>query len=72
MSETIELAEVKRRGRPPKPRPEERDYTISVRVIRDFWVGEDRTTEGTVLEMDVMDALPGIASGSLAWVQDAD
>lgn len=68
--------EPKRRGRPPRVATaiasEDRDYTIRVRVIRDFWVGEERTTEGTILDMDVMDALPGIEAGSLSWVRDAD
>lgn len=62
--------EPKRRGRPPRVVSDDR--TIRVRVIRDFWVGEDRTTSGTILDMDVMDALPGIEAGSLSWVRDAD
>ena len=64
--------EPKRRGRPPRVATAIADYTIRVRVIRDFWVGEDRTTEGTILDMDVMDALPGIEAGALSWVRDAD
>jgi hypothetical protein len=62
--------EPRRRGRPPREATAIADYVIRVRVIRDFWVGEDRTVAGTVLDMDVMDAIDGIESGALARVRD--
>jgi hypothetical protein len=71
--------EIKRRGRPPRndtampDLPAERPAgTIRVRVIRDFWVGEDRTYSGTILDMEVMSAIDGIETGALSRVKDAD
>lgn len=73
----------KRRGRPPVVRedatagtaPSEAVETIALRVLRDYWEGEDRIPTGTVIEIElrreaVAKAMRSVASGALALEEE--
>lgn len=49
-----------------KKNTEEKNTTISVKVMRDFWDDEGtRIKRGKVMELEAIDAIDGIESGNL-------